>query len=106
MMWRKIFGSLLIVGFIGSDAWSQEAAKPERTNGENLASWLMFASIVFVFYVLLMIFVVRRQKRQNLAVARSLEMADERLRLARKQIALQEETNRLLERLIAERDPG
>jgi hypothetical protein len=104
-MWRKTFGSLMFLGAVASPAWAQEAAKPEQAG--NLQTWPLILAVGGVIYiVLLMIYVLRRQKLQKRIVDRSLRLSEERNELARQQLALQAETNRLLERLIAERGQG
>ncbi len=102
-MSRKIFGSLLFVGVVATPAWAQEAAKPDFGGG-GAPIWPLILTVALIAYVaFLMIYVLRRQKFQKGLIDRSLKLADERNELARQQLALQAETNRLLERLIAER---
>jgi hypothetical protein len=104
-MRRVVFGSLALLFSSSGPAWAQAVApKAERENG-NLTGWLIIL-IPITALVLTLIWTLKRQKTQMIAVARSLEMGEERLRLARKQIALQEETNRLLGQLLDSQDQG
>jgi hypothetical protein len=102
-MKRALFGSMALLLTAAASAWGQGAVprvRPARDNSLVLLSLL----VPTVGFVLLVVSVARRQKTQTAVVARSLELSEERLRLARRQIALQEETNRLLEQLISGQD--
>jgi hypothetical protein len=98
-----LIGSWAMIGVATSSVWAQEAAKPEPVSG-NPPFWpLALVGFVAVYFILLMVYVLRRQKFQKGLVDRSLKLSEERNELARQQLAMQAETNRLLERLIAER---
>ncbi len=98
-MRRILIGTVMIFGATTSTAWAQEVAKPEPP-----PVWpLILVGSLTVYVLLLIIYVFRRQKYQKVIVGKSLELAGERNDLARQQIALQKETNRLLEQLIAKR---
>jgi hypothetical protein len=96
-------GALLVLGAFARPAWAQEVAKPEQDGGNGVSWAVVGFGFGVVYFVFLMIYVLRRQKFQKGLVDRSLKLSEERNELARQQLAAQAETNRLLERLIAER---
>jgi hypothetical protein len=104
-MRRAFFGFLVLFFSASTTAWAQEDAHKAHQEGGNLLGWLVILIPISAF-VLLIAWTLRRQKTQMIAVARSLEMGEERLRLARQQIAMQAETNRLLGQLLDSQDQG
>jgi hypothetical protein len=98
-----ICGALLVLGAFARTAWAQEAAKPDQGGG-NWLIWIILLAPVMGFALILYSMV--RSRKVYSAADRSLQLAEESNELARQQLAMQAETNRLLERLIAERGDG
>lgn len=96
----RCYGRVLIaLGFVmlqGTAAWAEGAAKQEASSGLAWLTLLIFMSPFF----LIMIWAFRGARRQMGQVNRSLDMNEEILTLARQQLAMQAETNRLLGQLI------
>jgi hypothetical protein len=95
------FGAVLaFTSLVGSAAWAQgrvDAGLPKDATS-SVASILIFASLAF--FVGVMLILMKRSGRMQPKVDQSLQMAEEGIRLAKEQVALQAETNRLLVRLI------
>jgi hypothetical protein len=104
-MRRKLIGTLLTLLTCTTPAWAQQAAKAEPEGG-NLASWLLLLSPMFLGFFMIFILAIRNRKIYKVTMNRSLDLSEERIKLSRQQVALQAETNRLLERLIAETEQG
>jgi hypothetical protein len=84
----------------GCSAWAQERVEAGPPNGATspITSLLLLALPAFCIGVLLVL--MRRSNRMQPKVDKSLQIGEEGLKLAREQVALQTETNRLLGRLI------
>jgi hypothetical protein len=104
-MKRKLIGSLLFLATTTTPAWAQQAAKAEPEGG-NLTGWLLLLSPMFLGFFMIFILAIRNRKIYKVTMNRSLDLSEERIKLARQQVALQAETNRLLERLIAQQEQG
>jgi hypothetical protein len=88
------------VSVYGCAAWAQgpvEASPPSEATSP-ITSILLLA--VPAFFIGVMLVLMRRSGRMQPKIDKSLEIAEESLRLTKEQVALQTETNRLLGRLI------
>jgi hypothetical protein len=98
-----LLGALGLALSYGAPAWAQGAAKPAAKPDSGLLALLLLFSptiIIIVIIVFFMIPMTRRLRRSTRQINRSLEISEENLLLAKQQVALQEETNRLLQQLI------
>ncbi len=102
-MWRMTFSSWLLLATLASPALAQNAAKAEQERG-NLLGWLVLLGPLVLIWLLFVFYVIRARKGYRKLANRSLQLSEENNELARQQVALLAETNRLLERLIDE--PG
>ena len=75
------------------------SSQPGPTCGTELAGAIIFL-IPIVFFAVIVLVMMRRSSRLQPRMDRSLELSEECARLAKEQVALQTETNRLLTRLI------
>jgi hypothetical protein len=96
------FRSLLLLATIASTAWGQNAPQDVQEGG-NLLGWLLLLGPLILIWMRFVFFVIRVRRGYGKMAKRSLQLAEENNELARQQVALQAETNRLLEPLIAER---
>jgi len=96
---RIIFLFLIFLFHGGACAWAQEVDPGGAQDANNLRLWLVILSPSFVGLLFILVLLRSRKK----LVVRSMEISEERLQLARRQVALQEETNRLLEQMVLSR---
>lgn len=97
-----LVGTLGIAFFHVVTASAQEVAKPAPPDATNSIYSVLFLVVPFVFVVLL-IGTIRRSKRLQPMMDRSLLIAEENLQISKEMLALQKETNRLLGQLVAAR---
>src|SRR4051794_19280181 len=95
----KILGIIALTLLYGTEAWAQVPANPVRPAEPSPASSLL-VFVPLVFFIVILLVLMRRSNRIQPKMDRSLELAEEAVRLAKEQVALQTETNRLLTRLI------
>jgi hypothetical protein len=104
MRWcNTVLGALGLALCYGTPAWAQAAAKPEAEPGSGLLTLLVLAlPSIFIFVILFffMIPAMRRARRNTTQVDRSIAISEQRLLLAKEQVALQSKTNRLLRQLV------
>jgi hypothetical protein len=83
----------------GTTAWAQAAARPDDHQGSSL----LLLIILLAPLILILCFLIpaaRRAKRNMVQIERSLRINDDLLALAKEQVALQAETNRLLRQVV------
>jgi hypothetical protein len=99
--WHGTFLVGLLIGFAVT-AGTASAQGPGNAQPPSTTAWLLTLIVFapFIVVILLLLPALRRAKRNSEQVARSIAMSEESLRLERERVALQQETNRLLEVLI------
>jgi len=95
--------ALGIASLSGITATAQDVAKAVPPDVQNPITSFLILTVPLVFVGLLFV-LMRRSKRMQPLMDRSLQIAEETLLLTKEQVALQKETNRLLGQLI--RSPG
>ncbi len=95
-----VLGALGFALSYGIPACAQGAAKPEASSGSALFTLLVLFTPLIIIIVFFMIPMMRKAKRNTAQIDRSLELGEENLLLAKEQVALQTETNRLLRQVI------
>lgn len=100
MRWCSVaLGAFGPIFCYGTQALAQDAAKPNDAAGSGtLTTLLILAPAALLFFF--MISMMSRAKKASAEVTRSLQLGEESVALAREQVALQRETNRLLAQLI------
>src|SRR5262245_9579243 len=103
---HTLLAALGITSLWGPMAMAQEVeakAAPPDASGPITSLLVLILPLVFLVLVLIM---MRRSRRVQPLMDRSLQIAEETLQLTREQVALQKETNRLLGQLITSRGGG
>ena len=97
-----LLGALGVASFHVVTASAQEVAKPAPPDATSSIYSVLFL-VAFIFFIVLLIGTIRRAKRMQPLMDRSLLIAEENLQISKEMLALQKETNRLLGQLVAAR---
>ncbi len=100
---HTLLAALGITSLSGATAMAQDVAKAVPPDAQSPVTSFLILVVPLVFVSLLFV-LMRRSKRMQPLMNRSLQIAEETLQLTKEQVALQRETNRLLGQLI--RAPG
>jgi len=98
----RILGIIALTLLQCTEAWAQAPANPARPD-EPSSAGSYFLLALLILPIVFMLVMVRRSSRVQPQMDRSLELAEEAVKVAKEQVALQTETNRLLARLIEAR---